>query len=127
MTYRFRRVHGWSGLLVLILSLLITAWQTGLFDKTDQVAEQDQPGLYSVAHFVDGDTIALSNGQRVRLVAVDLDGKEHPAEVRSGTGVKDFRQIVVEFDQTPQQIKEFWFQTRPYERVEIPRISLQRK
>ena len=63
----------------------------------------------------------------VRLVAVDHDGKAHPAEVRSGGGVGDFQQIVVEFDQPPQQIKEFWFQSRPYEHIDIPRIALQRK
>ena len=63
----------------------------------------------------------------VRLVAVDRDDKIHPAEVRSVGGVKDFRQLVVEFDLTPEQIKEFRLQTRPYEAVEIPRIALKRK
>jgi RNA polymerase sigma factor (sigma-70 family) len=63
----------------------------------------------------------------VRLVAVDIDGGELPAQVRSATSVKDFQQIVVEFDQPPEQIKEFWLQTRPYEEVEIPRIALKRK
>jgi hypothetical protein len=63
----------------------------------------------------------------VRVVAVDGDGKELAAEDRSGTGVKDFTMIVVEFDKPPEQIKEFRLQTRPYEEVRIPRIALKRK
>ena len=88
--------------------------------------------------YIFGDAIATKKGttlsvthniqdKPVRLVAVDVDGKELPAEIRSGTGVKDFQQIVVEFDQPPEQIKEFRLQTRPYEEVEIPRIALKRK
>ena len=51
----------------------------------------------------------------VRLVAVDGDGEERPSEVRSGSGVKDFVQITVEFPLPPEQIREFRVQTRPYE------------
>ncbi len=60
----------------------------------------------------------------VRLVAVDRDGKEHPAEIRSSTGVGDYHQLVGEFDLPPEQIKEFRIQTRPYERVELQGVSL---
>jgi RNA polymerase sigma factor (sigma-70 family) len=63
----------------------------------------------------------------VRLIAVDLDGKEHPAEIRSASGVSNFHQLVVEFDQPPGEIKEFRLQTRPYEEVQIPRVALKRK
>ena len=90
----------------------------------------------TVASYIFGDAIATKKGttlsvthniqdKSVRLVAVDGDGKELPAEIRSGTGVKDFQQIVVEFDQPPEQIKEFRLQTRPYEEVEIPGIALE--
>lgn len=41
--------------------------------------------------------------------------------------MKDFQQIVVEFDQPPEQIKEFRLQTRLYEEVGIPHITLKRK
>ena len=77
-----------------------------------------------------GTTLSVTHNiqdQPVQLVAVDGDGKVHPAEVLSGGGVGDFRQIVVEFDQPPEQIIEFRLQTRPYEAVEIPRIALKRK
>jgi len=90
------------------------------------------------ASYIFGAAIATNKGtslsvthniqnESVRLVAVDGDGEELPAEIRSATGVKDFQQIVVEFDEPPEQIKEFWLQTRPYEEVEIPRIALKRK
>ncbi len=63
----------------------------------------------------------------MRLVAVDVDGAELPAAVRSGGGVKDFLQMVVEFDEPPEQVKQFLLQTRPYEEVEVPGIALKRK
>jgi RNA polymerase sigma factor (sigma-70 family) len=63
----------------------------------------------------------------VRIVALDGDGNELPPNVRSGITVKDFKQVVVEFDRPPDQIKGFRLQTRGYEEVEIPRIALKRK
>jgi RNA polymerase sigma factor (sigma-70 family) len=60
----------------------------------------------------------------VRVIAIDGDGKELAADFRSSSGVKDFQQLVVEFDQPPERIKEFRLQTRPYEVVEIPRVAL---
>jgi hypothetical protein len=63
----------------------------------------------------------------VRIVAVDLDGNELPAEIRSDSGVMSFQQLVLEFGQPPDQIKEFRFQTRPYEEVQIRRVALRRK
>ena len=68
-------------------------------------------------------SLMTSRTSPVRLVAVDRDGEEHPADVRSGGGVKDFRQFVVEFDLPPEQIKEFRLQTRPYEGSRSP-VSL---
>jgi len=62
----------------------------------------------------------------LRLVAVDRHRKEHLAEFRSGAGVKDFKQITVEFPLPPEQIQEFRVQTRPYEVVEIPGVALDR-
>ena len=74
-----------------------------------------------------GTTLSVTHNiqdKPVRVVAVDGDGKVHPAEIRSGGGAANFRQIVVEFDQPPEQIKEFWLQSRPYESVEILGIAL---
>ena len=88
--------------------------------------------------FIFGDVIATKTGSTLsvthniqdmsfQLVAVDRDGKEHPAAIRSGSGVKDFQQMVGEFDLSPDQIKEFRVQTRPFEGVEVPGIALKRK
>ena len=74
---------------------------------------------FSVTHNIDD--------KPVRLVAVSADGEELPGEIGSATGVKDFRLITVEFDLPPERIKEFRLQTRPFEKVEIPRIALKRK
>jgi RNA polymerase sigma factor (sigma-70 family) len=77
-----------------------------------------------------GTTVSVTHDiqdKPVRLVAVDVDGKEHPAEIRSLSGAKGFQQLVVEFDQPPERIKEFWLQTRPYEEVEVPGVALKRK
>jgi RNA polymerase sigma factor (sigma-70 family) len=77
-----------------------------------------------------GTTLAVTHNIQdtsVQLVAIDRDDKEHPAKIRSGSGVKDFQQIVGEFDLSPDQIKEFRVQTRPFERVEIPGIALKRE
>ncbi|SIO56007.1 RNA polymerase sigma factor, sigma-70 family [Singulisphaera sp. GP187] len=60
----------------------------------------------------------------VRLVAVDGEGKEHPAENRSGSGVGDYYQITGEFNLPPDQIEEFRVQTRPYEKGEINGVAL---
>ncbi len=77
-----------------------------------------------------GTLISLTHNIRdkpVRLIAVDVDGKELPAEIRSGGGTAGFQQLVVEFDQPPNQIKEFQLQSRPFEEVQIPRVALKRK
>ena len=109
-------------------------WETiATWDKMVRVASA--PGSVRVTSIVDRSPprrgrryrSLITSGTTVRLVAVDVEGKILPAEVRSGGGVKDFRQLVVEFDQPPEQIKEFRLQTRPYEEVEIPRIALKRK
>jgi RNA polymerase sigma factor (sigma-70 family) len=78
----------------------------------------------------EGTTLSVTHNIRdksARLVAVDVEGKILPAEIRSGGGVKDFQQLVVEFDQPPEQIKEFRLQSRPYEEVGIPGIALKRR
>lgn len=60
----------------------------------------------------------------VRLVAMDGNGKEHPAQTQSGSGVGNFYQLTCEFDLPPNQIEEFRVQTRPYEKVEIDGVAL---
>ena len=60
----------------------------------------------------------------VRIVAVDRSGREQAYVGHTSTGVKDFYQLAAEFDLDPEAIREYRLQTRPYERVEIPGITL---
>ena len=56
----FRRPHTIFGSLIFILALLLTiATQSGWLKSGGQSLQQNQPGLYSIDHFVDGDTIAV--------------------------------------------------------------------
>jgi RNA polymerase sigma factor (sigma-70 family) len=90
------------------------------------------------ASFIFSDPIATDKGtvlavthsiedRSTRIVAVDKEGKEHSSEFRSGTGVWNYSQLVVEFDLPPDQIKGFRVQTREYEKLEIPGVALEPK
>jgi micrococcal nuclease len=79
MRFTYRRRHGWAGLVLLVVTLLVAYVQQN--DGAKQAVIQNQPGLYSVAHFVDGDTIAVNmNGrvEKVRLVGVDTPETHKP-------------------------------------------------
>lgn len=79
---RIRKPHGIAAAIVLILSLLFTyGQQEGWFAGGAQLATKAQPGLYSVSHFVDGDTIAVNmNGhaEKVRFIGVDTPETHKP-------------------------------------------------
>jgi RNA polymerase sigma factor (sigma-70 family) len=75
--------------------------------------------LLAVTHNVEG--------MALRVLAIDVNGKEHPGGIRSSLGVTGFQQIKIEFDLPPDQIRNFLLQTRPYQKVEIPGIRLERK
>lgn len=80
--YRFKKIHGWSGLLAfLIIAFITLAQQQGWVGDASQAAVQNQPGLYSVSRFVDGDTIAVNmNGkaEKIRLIGVDTPETHKP-------------------------------------------------
>ena len=72
-----------------LISLAITlialgfAWaqQAGWLNKTGQKVVASQPGLYTIDHFIDGDTIAISmNGrsESVRMIGVDTPETHKP-------------------------------------------------
>lgn len=81
MSRRYRK-QSWLSLLALLISMgLFLAQQNGLIDKGEQAATSNQPGLYAVAQFVDGDTIAVSmNGkvEKVRFVGIDTPETHKP-------------------------------------------------
>lgn len=66
-------------LLVIALVLLVRWWQ----EPKEQIPESLGEGIYAVAKVVDGDTLALANTSRVRLIGVDTPETvkpNHPVE-----------------------------------------------
>ena len=82
MARRYKKIHGWTGILIIILvALYQIAQQQGWLNGTKKAVVNNQPGLYSVSRFVDGDTIGVNvNGkeEKVRLVGVDTPETHKP-------------------------------------------------
>ncbi len=82
MARRYSRKHLLTSVLVLLLSWLIyIAQQHGWLGSAGKAVETNQPGLYSIAHFVDGDTIAVNmNGkvETVRFIGIDTPETHKP-------------------------------------------------
>jgi len=80
--FQFRKLHGWAGLLLVILTIVFAyASKAGWLDDASQAAQTTQPGLYTVSRFVDGDTIAVNmNGktEKIRFVGVDTPETHKP-------------------------------------------------
>lgn len=80
MTKRSQRQF--VSLLVVVISLLVYfGQQHGWFGAAAKTAEVNQPGLYSIDHYVDGDTIAVNmNGkvEFVRFVGIDTPETHKP-------------------------------------------------
>lgn len=76
---RFRRRHKAISTLVFILALIyVVATQSGWLKTT---AQQADPGLYTINHYVDGDTIAVNmNGsvETIRFIGVDTPETHKP-------------------------------------------------
>jgi len=81
-SYRYKKRHGWIGLVIVLLSAIFTlAQQQGWLSGAGSLAEQNQPGLYRVSRFVDGDTIAVDmNGkqEKIRFIGVDTPETHKP-------------------------------------------------
>jgi len=78
---RYWRRHKFKFLIFLITLLVVVATQSGWLSKAPQIAEQNQPGLYTINHYVDGDTIAVNmNGsvEIVRFIGVDTPETHKP-------------------------------------------------
>jgi micrococcal nuclease len=76
---RFRRRHKAISTLIFILALIyVVATQSGWLETT---ARQSDPGLYTINHYVDGDTIAVNmNGsvETIRFIGVDTPETHKP-------------------------------------------------
>lgn len=67
--------------LSILASMLTLAQQKGYLQPLADTAEQNQPGLYKVVSFADGDTISVDmNGttEKVRLIGVDTPETHDP-------------------------------------------------
>ena len=59
----------------------VVGQQLGWFDSLGQQAVQNQPGLYTVERFVDGDTIAVNMGdttESIRMIGIDTPETHKP-------------------------------------------------
>lgn len=79
---RFRRRHKAISILVFILTVIyVVATQSGWLKNTAQTVQQNDPGLYTINHFVDGDTIAVNmngNIETIRFIGVDTPETHKP-------------------------------------------------
>jgi endonuclease YncB( thermonuclease family) len=80
--YKFRRRHKAISTLIFIAGLIyVVATQSGWLKSTAKTVQKSDPGLYSINHFVDGDTIAVDmNGsvETVRMIGVDTPETHKP-------------------------------------------------
>ncbi|HSX32593.1 MAG TPA: thermonuclease family protein [Candidatus Saccharimonadales bacterium] len=76
-----RRHKKFVALLISIALLIVAMVQQGGLQTAKQTAVQQQPGLYTVSRFVDGDTIVVDmNGQNetIRMIGVDTPETHKP-------------------------------------------------
>lgn len=74
-----RRTYSLVGLVIVVVGTL--GQQFGWFDSLLSRAEQSQPGLYAIDHFVDGDTIAVHMGsgvETIRMIGIDTPETHKP-------------------------------------------------
>ena len=78
----FRRRHKIFGLIIFLAVLLVVvATQSGWIGSGIKSAELNQPGLYNIDHYIDGDTIAVNmngNVEEVRFIGVDTPETHRP-------------------------------------------------
>ncbi len=68
-------------ILVVVYLVLFVASHQNLLKNSGQSLQQNQPGLYSIDHFVDGDTIAVNmNGsvETIRMIGIDTPETHKP-------------------------------------------------
>ena len=68
-----------TGLAIVIV--LVVATQSGWLNKSAKQVEISQPGLYTIDHYIDGDTIAVNmNGsvETIRFIGVDTPETHKP-------------------------------------------------
>ena len=80
MSYRRRRTKlTWLTFLIAVIAVVIS--QSGWLKDTARTVQQSDPGLYTINHYIDGDTIAVNmNGtvETVRFIGVDTPETHKP-------------------------------------------------
>ena len=77
----YYRRHRLKLLIAMLVALAVVATQSGWLDDASKKAQQSNPGLYTINHYVDGDTIAVNmNGsvETVRFIGVDTPETHKP-------------------------------------------------
>lgn len=78
---RYRRRHKFSLIGLILAILFVVATQSGWLDSPAQKAQKLQPGLYPIAHFVDGDTVDVDmdgHVETVRFIGIDTPETHKP-------------------------------------------------
>ena len=81
MARRLQRKHKISLLTLLLVAFVAVGQWQGWFEKAGKGVMTTQPGLYNVAHYVDGDTIAVDmNGtmETIRFIGIDTPETHKP-------------------------------------------------
>lgn len=80
--FRFGKAHGWAGLLLFIVAFGLWFFsQNQSSQPAGDTLQRNQPGLYGINHFIDGDTIAVNmNGdvETVRFIGIDTPETHKP-------------------------------------------------
>jgi len=100
---RYRRRHKVGSLVITAIILIIVATQSGWLASGTKKAEVNQPGLYNIDHYVDGDTIAVNmngNIETIRFIGVDT-----PETHRPNTPVQCYGELAAA--NTKNQISKF--------------------
>ena len=93
---------------ILLPFIALLAVSASLYAESDESKkETDPPDIYTVTKVIEGDTILLSNGERVRLIGIDcketeftrklVDGKEVRLEYDAEKTDKDGRTLAYVF------------------------------
>jgi endonuclease YncB( thermonuclease family) len=78
---RYRRRHKFSLAGIVIAILFVVATQSGWLNSPVQNAQRNQPGLYPISHFVDGDTITVDmdgHDETIRFIGIDTPETHKP-------------------------------------------------
>lgn len=81
MTRRLRRKHWVSLLVTLVVAVAAYGQQQGWFATPEKGVMTSQPGLYSIDHFVDGDTIVVDmdgTKETIRFIGIDTPETHKP-------------------------------------------------